>query len=839
MMTRQRNHVALPEIVNGYPLDDVWAVVVPVARSNLVINPSFETNTTGIVDVNFAVSSRSTAQQYHGAYSLAVAVLAAGLQDGIYYGTVSLVSGTTYAVSMKFLGGGGVPYVFSISTTAGVALQTLSFKGTGRWQWLWFYYTETATTTRRIYVTKNQSASTQTFYVDGLQVEAIAAGETVSTYIDGDQQGFVPNQSPVAYGWDATPHASTSYRTIQTRAGGMVVPFRNFGWFLTAIVGLGLALPQNVATEYARIDGGYDDYTRKPTRQFTLAGQFEGRGSYPSLRQQRSGLSKLLDRDLVGQNQRLLLMRWIEDECGVIDSTYCRAIAKYQGGLEGNTDNHYAGQAPITFVNYLPYVVSDGETAVSLTSQTTVTNANDIIQRSPAGVWSAFGTGANGSVNALVRAANGALYAGGAFTSMDGVANTRGIAEWSTTNFKYFGTAVWSSLGSGGAVGAVVRTLVIGPDGALYAGGTFTLMGGIANTVNIAKWSGASWSALGTGTNGDVNALAFGSDGALYATGAFTLAGGVANTARIAKWNGTAWSALGTGLDATGYALAATSDGSVYVGGNFTTANGVGATRIAKWNGTTFVALSSGMNATVYSLAVAPDMSIYAAGNFTTAGGVTVNYIARWNGVAWSSLGGGANAQINTIIFDNRGLLYVGGQFTTIGSISPPDSTAIWNGSTWLYLDTDLPIKPNILALATTPENYLYIGYDTAGSAVMGAITTVNNRGTGYVYPTIVIHGAASSASLYQIANFTTGKTLLFNLLILSNETLTLSLAPDNISFVSSFRGDVSYSILSGSNEADFFLQPGNNSISLFTSSSSVTSEIRWNNAYLSLDDVP
>ena len=72
------------------------------------------------------------------------------------------------------------------------------------------------------------------------------------------------------------------------------------------MIGLGLAQPQNVATEYARIDGAYDDYTRKPPRQFTLTGRFQGR-TYAELRRNRSGLAQLFDRDLTGLDQELIL----------------------------------------------------------------------------------------------------------------------------------------------------------------------------------------------------------------------------------------------------------------------------------------------------------------------------------------------------------------------------------------------------------------------------------------------------------------------------------------------------------------------------------------------------
>ena len=137
---------------------------------------------------------------------------------------------------------------------------------------------------------------------------------------------------------------------------------------------------------------------------------------------------------------------------------------------------------------------------------------------------------------------------------------------------------------------------------------------------------------------------------ALYAGGDFTTAGGV-SAERIAKWNGASWSALGapgSGMNDAVYALAVFDDGSrpaLYAGGAFTTAGGVRRLDIAKWDGTSWSALGtpgSGMNGAVYALSVFDDGS----GRRSTRAALHHGrrrrrraYIAKWNGTSWSALG--------------------------------------------------------------------------------------------------------------------------------------------------------------------------------------------------------
>lgn len=828
-MINFRTYTDVAQPITGYELDDRFSVVVPVARTNEILNPSFETNLTGYT-AGAGTLARTTAQQYHGAYS-AIYTPSAATTDSFFYGTITTTAGQTRALSTKFLGlAAGLAYKFIIATTAGVELASRTFIATGRWQWIVFYYTETTSTTRRLYWAKAGHASIAPFYVDGVQSEVINAGETVSTYLDGAQLGLVPNQFPAAFVWNGTPHASSSSRSGLTRAGGMVMPFKYFNFLMTAIIGLGLAVPQNVATEYARIDGGYDDYTRKPTRQFTLQGTFQAE-TYQQLRANRGGLARLLDRDLVGQDQRLVLLRDLIDPCsGDIVATTCRVLGKYQGGLDGSTDNHHAQTTPITFTQYLPGIQADGESGAALTVQTAIgSNANGVLQRSPAGVWSSVGNFTLGfSVQSIVRGLDGLIYMGGDFTP-----NPQSkIVVLNPV------TGALSALGTG-AAGGDVFNLAVMPNGDIIASGTFTSMGGVANTNHIARWSVASqaWQSISSGfTGSEIRTMTVSPAGLLYVGGVFTVIGGTA-AVNVASYNGTSWSAVGGGIAAGGVSALLAVGSNVYAA--------VENTNVQKLTSGVWANIGTvtGGGADPQGLAVDARGFIYVGGDFTTIGGITANNIAVYNGVAWQSLGTGlTGGSINRggMSFDARGLLIVGGSFTSAGGIATPTGSALWNGAAWVYPDVIPGGSPNMFGALALPNGQLYQGTTNNGTATATGITSVTNIGTADAYPTITINGPSSgTARIYSIVNYTTNRAIYLNLTLNAGETATMVFQPDGLSFTSTFQGNIASAILPGSNTAEFFLSPGVNSIAFFSASSTVVATLNYRPVYLSLDDVP
>jgi len=371
--------------------------------------------------------------------------------------------------------------------------------------------------------------------------------------------------------------------------------------------------------------------------------------------------------------------------------------------------------------------------------------------------WSPLGTGMNGTVIALAVFDDGlgggpALYAGGDFVTAGGE-TVNHIAKWDGASWSPLGTGL-----SGGEFPGSVLALAVFDDGsgpALYAGGNFTLAGGV-EAKNLAKWDGISWSPLDTEVSGVVRALMVVDDGdglggspALYVGGEFWAAGDEI-VRGIAKWDGSMWSPLGAGVTSTIHALEIFDDGSgggpgLFAGGGFIVAGGVSANRIAKWDGTDWSPLGSGMNGIVRSLTVFDDGSgggpvLYAGGNFTTAGGVEANYIAKWDGTSWSPLGTGLATGVHPFVasmtvFDDGSsggpALYTGGRFLTAGK-EFAKHVAKWDGTSWSPVETgisDATFDHTIAALVALDDE----SRDGPNLYAGGRFATVNGVAANHV----------------------------------------------------------------------------------------------------------
>jgi hypothetical protein len=185
---------------------------------------------------------------------------------------------------------------------------------------------------------------------------------------------------------------------------------------------------------------------------------------------------------------------------------------------------------------------------------------------------------------------DGDLYVGGDFNNVGGDPAYDGLVKYDPA------TAGWVGGDAGvdlvGGVDESVRVLYVNPnDGNLYMGGEFpALWDGDAtaddpNMAGIAMYDGSNWTPLGTGLNAYCRAI-HEYNGDIIAGGYFTTAGGVPAN-KIAKWNGATWSAMGLGFDLVGideYVKSATSwNGIFFAGGAYTQAEGNPMDFISQW----------------------------------------------------------------------------------------------------------------------------------------------------------------------------------------------------------------------------------------------------------------
>lgn len=816
-----------------------FSVLIPIARTNLITNPSFELDTTGWTAAGGASIARVTTQQAVGIASCQITM--SGANDGVRHAGLAMVAGELRAVSCMFRGTAGRRYRCQIEDGGGGTTSRVLITATGRWQEL-RWYCSTQTTATYYFFVGALAAGADVVYLDAVQVEQIQPGETGSTYIDGDQLGLIAQPALPAYGWNGSPHASTSYRSAQTRAGGMIMNFDLAQLVLTAVIGLGLAPVAHVVSPYAQLDGAAYDRTRLTERAFSLVGRIDAANDGARSRA-LALLEDWLSRDRIATQQPLRL-RYERFDGFTPTSEIAQIDALYTAGLEGAIDSRSGAAVPLQFALFAPYVTAVREEGGPLAVQQTIANANRVLMRTAGGQWQALGVGITGNnINAIAIGPDGSVYVGGDFTNA-GTSGADYLARWDGST--------WAVVGSATALNGAVRALAFDSAGKLYIGGDFMNAGGNANADFVATWDGSSWGALGTGMNNTVQALHVAPDGSVYAGGAFTLAGGVANTVRVAKWNGSAWLALSTGANNIVYALATGADGRVYAGGVFTVIGGVSTNAIAAWTGAAWTTVGSSASSdpftatkAVYALLALRDGRLLAGGDFTGTG---ISRIAAWNGSTWAGLGNGVagpSTAVTALAQRADGAILVGGTFGALAGTNPPPilpELALWNGSTFVALEVDIPGTAGsnaVNAITVAPSGAIYLGFDAAGSALAGQLTTIVNSGQGRAYPIVTLFGGPSGTyPVYALANLTTGRTIYLNLSLNARETVVINFDPLRLSAVSDFRGDVLSTIVLGSQEADFFVQPGPNVFSLMAFDPSASATIRWRPTFQSLNQL-
>lgn len=283
----------------------------------------------------------------------------------------------------------------------------------------------------------------------------------------------------------------------------------------------------------------------------------------------------------------------------------------------------------------------------------------------------------NGSVKAIARATDGSIVFGGNFLAVNGV-KRRHIARLMPD-----GTLDpnWNPIAN-----SSVNAIAIDSDGAIFVGGLFTEIGGHQRE-RIAKLS-ASGSGLADldwnpGANASVDALALDGHGALYAGGTFTMISGEAR-GRLAKLATSEYALVDPFWDPNvgGSVLALAYDtvaDTLFVSGDFSVVAATPRASIAKLAGSGLgnVALDwdPGSDGIVTSLQLDGLGTLYAGGHFGSFASQPHTRIARVDTItgvgdaAWAPLIDGGD--VFSIALDGS-RIYVAGSFTDVATVLQP-----------------------------------------------------------------------------------------------------------------------------------------------------------------------
>tara|TARA_R110002072_G_scaffold302499_1_gene485935 strand:+ start:109625 stop:112060 length:2436 start_codon:yes stop_codon:yes gene_type:complete len=394
--------------------------------------------------------------------------------------------------------------------------------------------------------------------------------------------------------------------------------------------------------------------------------------------------------------------------------------------------------------------------------------------------WSQLGSPSNGLVTKVAGAAGRASYAGGSFSSIDGVA---------ANNVAFFDGASWHALGNG--VNGEVREIEMAPDGAVVVTGEFTTAGGVPANL-IARWNGISWSTLGNGLVSLPRDIAVGPAGEVAAltheglqvfagntwtliplptslptVGNFGLAitflpngdliatGGLTGS-DVQVWDGTAWTEIGL-LEGTYHSahLEVTSEGRlVHAGRVFT--GGLHENLVHEWDGTSWNQLGASFQNTIRCLQALPNGDLVVGGEFFDITGGLQNHVAYWNGQTWTDVDGGVDRSaltgaVSDLTVNGDGELWMAGGFTVVGSqISPFYARAV----------SSCPATATVFGAGCTGSNGP-MTLEPLSKPWLG--TTLRSRATGFTQVSFAVHLVGTNPTVLPLPGGAPGCFQLLN----------------------------------------------------------------------------
>lgn len=805
---------------------ETWRIIKPDGTTNFTLNPSAET-TGNFTAVGGGTATRVTTDSFFGLQSYRVQTN--NNNEGIRL-TFSTLGNETHFVTLRVAGKLPPSWDWSLDDTnyrAPVLIESIDAD--------WDLYglpfpASQASGSTTLYIRQN-GVGDGDFFIDGIQVEE---KNYWTTYCDGTQQGCA---------WNGTAHTVSSTRSAQSRAGGRVLDlWTDFGFFVEEVVGVGAA-PETVDTRsYAILPGGELSGSKTESRNFTLIGRFIA-DSEQDLHAKRQELIEELGINTYPESQAIRIRFSGAEVQKQISAHYTgglEAQLKVSYGpwqVEGQESwrklQHWTERVAIQFLAPDPMWFEIGESSEVLDVYDKMFMRRIASRRRSTGQWDDLNNTTDpttaSEIDTIAIGPDGLIYIGGTFTGWNGVAGRDYIAVYDPV------ADSWASVGGASDFNNSIIKLIFGADGTLYAGGGFTNVAADADADYVAQWDGSNWTAVGQPQQGAaaitvVNDMAFDSVANLVIVGGFTDWANIANADYIVQWDGSSYSAIGSGGTGSVQAVAINQLDNIYIGGDFNNwAADANADKLAFWDGSTWAAVAdTALNGIVSDLIFTNDDVLYIGGNFTDAAGIdNADRIVSYNGTSFSALGTGVNSNVFKFSIINN-TLYVVGAFTEAGGISLTNRAARWNGASWAHLDIDFPESANpIIGLATGNQdpvvsaNFdIYVGANIDGVATIAGLTVVENEGAQPAFPEFVFLRTdgrqASTGTIATIRNETTGKELLFDYGLIPGEQLIINLEPTAKSIISSFFGPRLAAILANSDFGIWSLQPDNNDVTVF-----------------------
>ncbi|QEC66863.1 T9SS type A sorting domain-containing protein [Panacibacter ginsenosidivorans] len=284
-----------------------------------------------------------------------------------------------------------------------------------------------------------------------------------------------------------------------------------------------------------------------------------------------------------------------------------------------------------------------------------------------------------------------------------------------------------------------VYTIIPDGNGGWYAGGYFTVVGGISKSYLVHIKSDNSVDANFNGNCNNVVRAILKVGGRLYIGGSFTTVNGTARlyAAALNSTTGALLNAWNPAPNSTVNTISASfgTDTTIWLGGYFTTINATNLSRpyLAKVNTTNgnFISGSLSADYIVNKITKRGD-SVFVAGDFSRLG-LKTDYLSTITEGSSSSSQTmpNANGRISCIISDGTGGWYVGGQFTQIGGVSKNYVAHIKSDKT---VDASFTASCNSYVFAMVKDGTrLYLG---------GYFTTVNGTTRNYIAAVSTTTGA-------------------------------------------------------------------------------------------------